>query len=239
MELRKAALRVLIGSIVVSGLFAIGALVNGEFGRLQAQVLLSAIATSGASILGMACGAAWDRDRWRWLAGTGLGLALTALGITLVAVWVEPEPVETVMRWVASSWLVAVAVSHGSLLSLVRVDRVTEPIRGSAVVLGFLLSAGIVWIVWTDPPFSETAYYRALGVIGVLMSMGSLSLPVLSRLRSLPGPTGPPEEASDAPTTPWLLCPACGHRQRSRLGRVRCDDCGTTYRVEIEAGAAR
>lgn len=184
--MRRLALRFLIASIVVSGVAAIVVLVSGEMSTLHAKVLLSALSTSGASILGMACGAAWDRDRWRRLAIVGVGLTGVTLALTLFAFWVEPEPIETVMRWVGSGWLISTAFAHGALLSLARTDRLLAAIRTAALVLGFALALGIVFLVWSFVDDANEAYFRGLGVVGVLMLMGSLSLPVLGRLRDLP-----------------------------------------------------
>ncbi len=231
MELRKTALRLLIISIVVSGALAIAALVTGEFGSLQAKVLLSALATSGASICGMACGAAWDQDRWRPAALGGLALVLVTLAITLFAFWVEPEPINTWMKTVATGWLLSVAAAHASLLGLARTDRLLGWVRTGSIILGFALAIGIALPVWSTIYQDNSAYFRGLGVVGVLMLTGSLSLPVAARLRGLPAAG---EASSDGPGT-RVMCPACSHVQRAPLGHIRCESCGADYRIEFDA----
>jgi hypothetical protein len=236
MELRKAALRLLIVSIAVSGVMAIVALVSGEFGNLQAKVLLSALATAGASILGMACGAAWDRDRWRRLATAGIALTLATLALTLVAFWIEPEPIETWMKCVGTGWLFAIATAHGCLLGMARTDALLARIRVASLLLGYLLAAALTLTVW-QVSFTDTEVYaRGVGVVAVLMLMGSLSLPVAGRLRSLPADeaqagTRPGAPESDAHR---LMCPSCGHVQIAPLGEVLCAACAARYRVELE-----
>jgi len=196
MELRQTALRLLIISIVVSGALAIAALVTGEFGQLQAKVLLSALATSGASICGMACGAAWDQERWRPAALAGLGLVAVTLAITLFAFWVEPEPITTWMNTVATGWFLSIAAAHASLLGLARTDRLLGWVRTSSIALGFALAIGLALPIWSRAYDDNVTYFRGLGVIGVLMLTGSLSLPVAARLRVLP--------ANDAPDAPCV-----------------------------------
>lgn len=231
MEIRKAALWLLIASIVVSGVLAIVALVSGEFGNLQAKVLLSALATAGASICGMACGAAWDRGRWRGLAIGGIAITVATLTINLVAFWVEPEPIETWMRWVGTGWLFAVATAHACLLGLARTDAMLARVRATSLLLGYALAAGVTLPLWNASFAESDAYFRWLGVIAVLMLMGSLGLPVLGRLRAVPAANPGPGAAPEAPR---LMCPACGHVQSARLGRVRCAACATRYRVTME-----
>ena len=232
MEVRKVALRLLVASIVVSGLFAIAALVSGEFGRLQAKVLLSALATSGASICGMACGAAWDRGRWRGLASAGIALVLLTLALTLLAFWVEPEPIDTWMKWVGTGWFFSIATAHGCLLALARTDATLARVRITSLLLGFLLAGGISVPLWDLAFADDDVYFRGLGVVAVLMLMGSLSLPVVARLRALPAPA--PQDAASASPEAKVMCPACGHVQSAVLGRVSCNGCGARFRVELE-----
>jgi uncharacterized protein (DUF983 family) len=235
-ELRKAALRLLILSIGVSGVLAIVALVSGEFGNLQAKVLLSALATAGASICGMACGAAWDADRWRELAVAGIVVIVATLLLTLFNFWVEPEPIDLWMKCAGTGWLLGIATGHGCLLGMARADGLLARIRMASLGLGYLLAAGLALPLWEVSFTDNETYARWVGVIAVLMLMGSLSLPVAGRLRSLREQETPSVAAPiDQPTR--TMCPACGHVQRADLGSVRCEKCGARYRVELEEAA--
>jgi hypothetical protein len=220
----------LIASIVVSGALAILALVSGEFGNLQAKVLLSALATAGASICGMACGVAWDRGRWRGLALGGIAITLATLVLNLIAFWVEPDPIETWMRWVGTGWLFAIATGHACLLGVARTDALLARVRLGSVALGYLLAAGIALPLWDTRFEDQMSYFRWLGVVAVLMLMGSLSLPVAGRLRGLNADEGGPA----TPAAHRLMCPLCGHVQPGPLGSATCEACNARYRVELE-----
>ena len=230
MEVRRAALWLLIASIVVSGGLAILALVSGEFGNLQAKVLLSALATAGASICGMACGVAWDRGHWRGLAVGGIAITLATLLLNLIAFWFEPEPIETWMRWVGTGWLFAIATGHACLLGIARTDALLARVRLGSLTLGYLLAAGIALPLWNAGLADQETYFRWLGVVAVLMLMGSLSLPIAGRLRGLNADEGAP--AGPAASC-RLMCPRCGHVQSGQLGPARCAACDTRYRVEL------
>ena len=227
--MRSLALKFLIVSIVVSGLAAIFVLLSGEMTRLHAKVLISAIATSAASIGGMACGAAWDRGRWRQFATVGVGVTLGTLALTLIAIWPEPEPIDTLMKWVATGWIISTAFAHGALLGLAATDRLLAAIRMSALVLGFGLAIGLVLPLWEYVAETNEAYFRGLGVIGVLMVMGSLSLPILGRLRGLPA-----EDETLATASAKVMCPRCGSLQEGPLGAYQCAECGARFRVELD-----
>jgi hypothetical protein len=71
----------------VLGLFAV--LVPGEFGELQAKVLGTSAAISGASIVLLAFVPAWERGLLWSLPIVGAALALAALVLGLTAMWGE------------------------------------------------------------------------------------------------------------------------------------------------------
>ncbi len=58
--LEKWALKVLIVSVGTSALLGVIALLTGEFGESQVKVLFTAMTVAGASIIGLACGAALE-----------------------------------------------------------------------------------------------------------------------------------------------------------------------------------
>ena len=53
---KKAFLYALIGSVVLSALLGIGAILSGRFGWFEIRILLTTITISVASICGLACG---------------------------------------------------------------------------------------------------------------------------------------------------------------------------------------
>jgi hypothetical protein len=235
-QLQKISLRLLILSIVASGGLAIAALLAGEFGSLQAKILLSALAVSGASICGMACGAAWDRRRWPGPALGGIALVLLTLIATLIGFWFEPEPIDPWMKCVATGWLFSVAAAHACLLGLTRTDATLAWVRAAAIALGFTLAVGVALPVWTDIAANETPYFRGVGVVGVLMLVASLSLPVVARLRNLPSPAAAAAPSPGSKTAlANVMCPRCGQVRSAALGIVECDACGVRFRIEIES----
>ena len=91
------------------------------------------------------------------------------------------------------------------------------------------MAFGIALLLWTTLYQDENAYFRGLGVVAVLMLVGSLSLPVAARLRGLPERV----EADAAAGGTEVMCPGCGHVQTVALGQIRCQECHVTFRVEF------
>src|SRR5436190_10088465 len=88
---KKTALWLLIASVVVSALLGIWAILSGNFGELQARVLLTTLTITGASVIGLACGAYWETGRMRWLPLLGIILAIFAATMIIIGIWFEPK----------------------------------------------------------------------------------------------------------------------------------------------------
>ena len=60
-SMTRTALYVMIGSVVLSALLGIFAILSGDWGWYELRILLTTITISGASICILACVALWER----------------------------------------------------------------------------------------------------------------------------------------------------------------------------------
>ncbi|MHC4931506.1 MAG: hypothetical protein ACYTGV_04875, partial [Planctomycetota bacterium] len=111
--MKRLALRLLIVSVGISAILGIYALLVGDFGELEVRILLTSLSVSGASILSMACGVAWERDRLGFLPRAGVLLAVASCALTVVGIWAEINE-EEFWKCVGSATIVAVALAHSS-----------------------------------------------------------------------------------------------------------------------------
>ena len=109
--MRQTALRVLIGSVVVSALLGIWALLVGDFGEFEGKVLLTSLCISGASLLAMACAAAWDKGPLPLLPRAGMGLSVAGFAYLIVLIWAEAKSVEA-WKTAATLLIFATAAAH-------------------------------------------------------------------------------------------------------------------------------
>jgi|GEM_PF-376525 len=175
------------GSLVISGLLGIGALLAGEFSELQVKVLLSSLTVSGGSILALACAAALERGRFSEPARVGLGLAILATVLMLLALWPEIDN-QYFWKVIGSAVVGAVALALLSLLELAtvagRFARITIANRVASAVLAGL----ILLLIWFEP--SGDGMFRAIAIASIVVTVLAVATPVLhyvSRLEANPG----------------------------------------------------
>ena len=109
--LKKSFLYALIGSIGLSAVLGIFAMLMGEFGEFEIKVLLTSLTISGASLCGVCCGAALEAKRARLVPTAGMGLALLSAVLIISGLWTESAS-ETYWKTTATITIAAVACSH-------------------------------------------------------------------------------------------------------------------------------
>ena len=222
--MKRTALKILIGSVVVSALLGIWALLVGDMGELQVKVLLTSLCISGASILSMACSTAWERGPWPQLPRIGMGLAIGGFGYLIVLIWAEADG-EGYWKTAATLLILATAAAHAALVGLARLKArhawLVPATWFCAAALALLL-IGAIWEEWEDENV-----WRWVGVLSILLSAGTILVPVFQRIAR-----------ADAP--PVLdrvrFCPGCGKGLDAPYGDVACPACGLTARIERPGG---
>jgi hypothetical protein len=218
---KRLALRLLIVSVGISALLGIYALLAGDFGELEVRILLTSLSVSGASILSMACGVAWERGRLGYLPRAGVLLAIASCALVVVGIWAKISE-EEFWKSVASASIVAVALGHSSLLSLARLEPRFSWSLPCAYVNAILLAAVLVIVIWTEA--DSEWLWRGVGVLTVLLSGVTILVPVFHRMGRtvdllVPGAI--------------QFCPSCGASVPTGEREASCGRCGASFRIEF------
>lgn len=208
------------GSIAISAMLGIWALLSGEFGDRQAQVLLTSLCTTAASLLCSPCAAAWERRRTDIAPALGMVCAVVGFAMLALAVWIEIHS----MRYfdIAFSLIFAsVTLAHISLLSMARVTARYRWIVG----LGMLSSLGlgslcVALLYWSYPPIWV---WRLMGCLAIVTSASSAAIPVLHRIS---------RDLLSEDRWPVRYCPGCGRRTGTDLGQFECPRCHSRFHIE-------
>lgn len=231
--IKRLALRAFIGSIVVSALLGIGALLSGEFGELALKVLFSSLCVSAASLCAMGGAALLESRGARLPSVPAMWLSAIGLGLVLVGIWGE---VDGEYFWKTSVTLVvfAVACAHVSLLLMARLAPRFAWLRPTTWGLIFALAAYGSALLWGEA--DGEGFFRLLGVLSILVAALTLATPVLHRMsRDDLDAASPESSASTAsPTDPVpMLCPSCAARCDQPLGDAECPRCRTRFRLVL------
>ncbi|MBK9215204.1 MAG: hypothetical protein IPM59_06335 [Chloracidobacterium sp.] len=182
MNLRKAFLYTLIGSVAVSALIGIGVILLGNFGNLEVRILMTTLTITATSILGLACGAYYETGRGRVLPLAGIVLALAAAIMTFLIIWNVLDENESFIKSAGTILLASVACSHLSLLSLARLDKRFAWSRIAAFVTVWLLSALLAYLIWFEPDANNDLFARTIGVLSILVASVTVVTPVFHKL---------------------------------------------------------
>src|SRR5437763_12556294 len=88
---KKAFLYTLVGSVGISAIFAIVAILSQRFEWFEVRVLATTLVIASASICGLACGAYMAVKRDRVLPWLGVILAVLAAAMIIAGIWVPVE----------------------------------------------------------------------------------------------------------------------------------------------------
>ena len=229
--MRRWLLLLLVGSIVVNAALGIAALVSGDFGDLEQNVLLTSLCVTGAGVIGMACAPAIDR-RGLWpLPWLGLVLGVAGFAVLMVSIWLD-DPSENILRTGGTLLIVAGAIAWGSLVSLARLAPRFRWVMPVAVVLVMVLAGMFIPLLWETAQDAEW-YGRSLGVVAVLTAAFTLLVPILHR-------AGRGELAREEAEAAVRFCPRCGGRLSERVeadAGTACARCGARFTVSFGGGA--
>lgn len=175
LSLRRAFLWSFLGFLGLTALVAIGVVLGGEFNETMARVLGTTAAVSAGSVLAMACAAFRERERVTGGLGIALAVAATALGIVLM--WRDPFD-EDLGRATLLAVTYAVAVAHAELMLLGRLPARYRWTQWTLVGLIAAMALTLTPMICGEIHDND-ALARFLGVLAILIALGTLAVPVL------------------------------------------------------------
>jgi hypothetical protein len=196
--MRRLFLYVLIASVLLSAVMGIVALLSETLGETEIKVLMSTLCVAGASILAMACAAAWEKGRARRFAGPGMVLSILGFGLFLFLIWKEFES-DSQAKTSVTLIIAATFCAHAALLLLLRVADRFRRVQSATIVMTALLGGLLVWMLWAPQELADT--WRILGILGILGTAGTILTAVFHRMSR-------DELKSEA--TSAARCPQCG-----------------------------
>jgi hypothetical protein len=218
---RRIALRVLLASIVVSAFLGIAAVLGGG-GETMWKALATACTISGASVLIMVAFLAWDLPNAAVFTRVAVAAATLGAAMLVMGIWKEPRS-DTYWQLTGTVVVLALATGHAAGLMLCRLAPQYLWVRGAALVVGLLLVALLLALLWKVSRGSSIA--TVLGVLAILEAALSLAVVALNiASRSIP-----PADTSDD----VRFCPRCGRHLWLPAGEIICRHCGDVFVVEL------
>ena len=187
LKVKRIFLHTLIGSIAVSALLGIWAILAGDFGDFQSRILATTLTVVGTSILGLACGAFWESPKsdkgLKFVPIIGIGLTVLSALITLLVIWnLNPFQEKAVMKNLAVSTIFAFSLAQLSLLSLANLSQKFRWAITAAYVVVLSLASLISILIMMELPEEDGLVMRVIGVLAVIDAALTVMIPIFHRL---------------------------------------------------------
>jgi len=226
-----------IGSIAACGLVGIYCLAVGTIGKLEAKILLTTTAVGVSSILALAAAVPWERRRWHPIGPIGVMTVTIGLVYSLVMIWIVAEmadaDIEVWLKGYGVVCVVAVAIPLLGLISMAQLRRQWAFVRVGTVVVVIVFACQIIVSIIYE--IDDDVWYRIMGILGIAVACGNISLPILHRVSRM--------QTREAVQTVELalniVCPRCGKQQTLPVGRSTCSGCALRFLIEIEEDTCR
>ncbi|MBI1793785.1 MAG: hypothetical protein HYR70_06300 [Chloroflexi bacterium] len=223
-SMTKTALYVMIGSVVLSALLGIMAILSGDWGWYEFRILFTTITISGASICILASVALWERKNTRPLPFLGIALSLVGAILMIWGIWTEPGG-DVFWKLTVSIVVYAIATAHLCLLSLARLSKNYAWALWLAYLVIYGLATIITWMIVDEN--SSTEAFQFLGVVSILVGGVSILIPIFQKFSAFIS-----DDASSAKAVK-IICPQCGNEQANTLGEITCEKCQSVFIVKI------
>ena len=157
---------------------AIGILLFGDFGGIEARILGSTLLIAGYGTLAIPGAILWDQRRLLPLAAALAGLAILAASLNLVGIWWERSSNEQVLgKMIATVAFFLIATVVTAALAA----RPRHRLFSASVALSFIAAAMATAAMWAE--VEREGYLRLLGAVVVLDVLLVALQPLLMRAR--------------------------------------------------------
>lgn len=187
-NLKKTFLYTLIGSIAVSALLGIWAILSGEFGEFQARVLMTTLTVVATSILGLACGAFWESQKSeasaiKVIPMAGIILTFMSALLTFSLIWeISSSSNELVYKTIAITGLFAFTFAQLSLLTLANLSKRFQWALTAIYLTALTLASIVSVLIVIEPESDGSLVTRLIGVLAVIDASLTVTIPIFHRL---------------------------------------------------------
>ena len=224
MRARRWAFRALLGSIAISALLGIWAILGGDFDELAMKVLATSLSISAASVLGIAALSGWHLAGARALSRAGVAASLGALVMTIPGLWIEVSA-DAYWQLTLSFVLVAVGAAHGTLLAHTRLAPRFAWARPAATALTGLLGCLLLALLWEVADDDDTLTQQSIAVVSILLAAATLAVVVFHFMSRV--------DSAERGGADICFCPRCGKPMWQPAGEVRCTHCDARFRIDV------
>ena len=178
---KKYFLTTLVVALSISALIGIIIFLFSDFGEIEIQLLLTTLSIGGYSLTGLCSSIIYNREDLKAFSIYGMLISIVGFITTILGIW-EILDFGNLWKIIAIFIILSVGTAHASLIMLIKTNIEKVKLL-MTVTISFISVICLMLIYSTINEFSETEfYYRMLGVIGILIVLGTIVTPILNKM---------------------------------------------------------
>ncbi len=177
MDIKRTSLIILITSLIINALIAVGIFLFGDFSGIEGKILWTTITLSLYSMSGLYFGK-MDKAILKY---SGISIAVIALLLTITGIWAEEG--ELIWKTIGSFFVLSIAISYLFFLQSgeKELHKIIQMVINITSVLVFIIAVMVTILIWAEFDI-EGLYLRLIGVFAVLAVLGTVMKPLLNKL---------------------------------------------------------
>ena len=181
----RIALIALLASLIISALIGIIIVLKGDFGDTEGRLLGTTLSMATFTILAIPSIVQLGRGKFYILSGCGAGASVIAFFLVAAAIWSEGTfDIDLLTKLMVTFGVIAFASNHTALLLLVSGATTIIWVTLITTIIVLVIIAAILTIsVWVEN--MPNGLVRPLTALAILDVLGSLAVPMLSKLKRL------------------------------------------------------
>lgn len=177
-SVRRVFLFSLLACFIVGAATAILALLSANFEGTQLKILLSTLSLGFYSITGLCCALLADKTRFQIVGGIGIAISVAGALFAVLTNWEFITGWEVLIQGRFAFFIIAFAFAHSSLLLLIKTTN--KMVRTCRIAtLSVILLLALLLLATTFNPISLENSWQIIGVLGVLVALGTIATPIM------------------------------------------------------------
>jgi hypothetical protein len=181
----RVALIALLAALAMNALLGIIIVLKGDFGDIEGKLLGTTFALALFTVLAIPSTVQLGRGRFYALSGFGISVSVIAFTLAVSAIWSDGALEDVFLTKLMGTFgVMAFASSHTALLLLASASpKVIKVTLIATITMLVVIAAALITSVWAEDLPKELA--RPLTVFAILDVLGSMAVPMLSKLNRL------------------------------------------------------
>ena len=181
----RVALIALLAALAMNALIGIIIVLKGDFGDTEGKLLGTTFGLALFTVLAIPSTVQLGRGRFYALAGFGISVSVIAFILAVSAIWSDGAFEDVFLtKLMVTFGVMAFASNHAALLLLASATpKVIKVTLIATITMLMVIAVALITSVWLEDLPKEIA--RPLTVFAILDVLGSMAVPMLSKLNRL------------------------------------------------------